>query len=169
MKCLVTGCLNCSNSNGNICTTCNNTAGYYNNATTNKCSTKCGDGIYVSATEGCDDNNTDSYDGCSAGCGVESNFGCSGSPSVCYYASSVVVSVDSQHMESVVCNTITFGLRITPPSATFAQSYVNWTNFISTPNASILQQNHTMSTYTSGILSVSFFLLNHLQNTTLLF
>ena len=68
--CNVVGCTNCSASNANKCTTCNNTMGYYNNATTNKCSSKCGDGILVSAHEECDDNNTDNYDGCSSTCTI---------------------------------------------------------------------------------------------------
>jgi hypothetical protein len=38
MLCNVTGCLNCSNTNVNRCTTCNNSMGYYNNGSTNKCS-----------------------------------------------------------------------------------------------------------------------------------
>ena len=42
--------------------------GYYNNASTNKCSTKCGDGIYVPANESCDDGNLINYDGCSSAC-----------------------------------------------------------------------------------------------------
>lgn len=92
-----------------------------------------------------------------------------GSPSKCVFASSVVLSVASQSMETVVCNTITFGVRFTPPTDTLAQNYINWTNFFTTPNASILQQNHTMTSYSSGVLSISFFMLNHLQNTTLIF
>jgi len=42
----------------------------------------CGDGI-VSSNEGCDDGNNTSGDGCSANCLVETNFTCSGQPSVC--------------------------------------------------------------------------------------
>ena len=74
--------------------------GYYNNVTTNKCSTKCGDGIPVSATEACDDGNLINYDGCSSSCAIESAFTCSGAPSVCYFSSSVIFSIDSQVKES---------------------------------------------------------------------
>lgn len=42
----------------------------------------CGDGS-VDAPEACDDANTDAGDGCSATCTVESNYLCTGSPSVC--------------------------------------------------------------------------------------
>ena len=81
IKCLVTGCLNCSSTNTNICTTCDNSIGYYNNTTNNKCYSKCGDGIYVAADEGCDDGNFINYDGCDAICQVENSFNCSRSPS----------------------------------------------------------------------------------------
>lgn len=72
-------------------------------------------------------------------------------------------------MESAVCNTITFGFRFNPASATFAQPYVNWTNFLLTPNESILTLNTSMFKYEAGVLSVSYFLLAHLQNQTLIF
>ena len=72
--------------------------GYYNNATTWKCSALCGDGIYVSAEEGCDDNNTVNFDGCSSTCTVEPGFSCSGSPSDCYYAQNPNITIDSQSM-----------------------------------------------------------------------
>ncbi len=39
----------------------------------------CGDGI-TGLTEGCDDHNTDGFDGCSATCAVERGWSCSGSP-----------------------------------------------------------------------------------------
>lgn len=42
----------------------------------------CGDGA-VQGTEGCDDSNTSSGDGCSAFCTVEPGYQCSGAPSVC--------------------------------------------------------------------------------------
>lgn len=98
IKCLVTGCTNCSSTNTSKCVTCNNTAGYYNNVTTGKCSTLCGDGIFVSATEGCDDGNLLNYDGCSSTCAVETSFSCSGSPSLCYFASTVSLALVSQQM-----------------------------------------------------------------------
>ena len=71
--------------------------------------------------------------------------------------------------ETVVCNTITFGLQISPASETFAQSYVSWDNFLSSPNDSILIKNTTMFNYSSGILSVSFWIMDDLQNKTLIF
>lgn len=44
----------------------------------------CGDGVISpSAGEQCDDNDTDSGDGCNAACQVEQGWICSGSPSVC--------------------------------------------------------------------------------------
>ena len=43
---------------------------------------QCGDGV-LQAGEGCDDGNTTGGDGCSAVCGVESGFTCSGAPSTC--------------------------------------------------------------------------------------
>ena len=96
IQCLVTGCTNCSYTNANKCITCNNTMGYYNNATTQKCSTKCGDGIPVAATQACDDGNLINYDGCSSICTIESAFSCSGAPSVCFFSSSVTFNIDSQ-------------------------------------------------------------------------
>ena len=42
----------------------------------------CGDGV-VDPGEGCDDHNNVNGDGCSATCGIESGYACSGSPSVC--------------------------------------------------------------------------------------
>ena len=42
----------------------------------------CGDGI-IKAPEICDDGNTSSGDGCSAACGVETTYSCTGAPSVC--------------------------------------------------------------------------------------
>lgn len=87
MICNVVGCAYCSTTNSNNCGVCNATLGYYITASQG-CTAKCGDGIIVSAVEQCDDNNTASYDGCSSTCTKETSFTCSGSPSVCYYASS---------------------------------------------------------------------------------
>jgi len=70
VHCYVTGCAYCSSTNSNVCAICNNSLGYYNDSATQKCKTQCGDGILVSATEACDDNNTLSYDGCSSTCTV---------------------------------------------------------------------------------------------------
>jgi cysteine-rich repeat protein len=42
----------------------------------------CGNGA-IEGTESCDDGNAASGDGCSATCGVEAGFGCSGTPSAC--------------------------------------------------------------------------------------
>ena len=78
--CKVVGCTNCSASNVNKCTTCNNSMGYYNSAGSNICSSQCGDGILVSAHEDCDDGNTDNNDGCSSTCTIETSFTCSGEP-----------------------------------------------------------------------------------------
>jgi MYXO-CTERM domain-containing protein len=43
---------------------------------------QCGDGV-VQTGEGCDDGNTAGGDGCSAVCGIESGFTCTGAPSTC--------------------------------------------------------------------------------------
>ena len=50
IDCLVVGCYNCSASDQNNCTTCNISAGYYNNAVNWQCDTLCGDGIFVIAS-----------------------------------------------------------------------------------------------------------------------
>ena len=134
MKCLVTGCKNCSASNDNICTTCDNSIGYYNDNSNNKCKTQCGDSIFVSATEQCDDGNNIDYDGCSSTCQTEPSVTCSGSPSACIFQTSVNVELNSQSIEVQACNTITFKFDIIPPSDTFAQSYVDWEGFLVTPN-----------------------------------
>ena len=44
----------------------------------------CGDGI-IASTEGCDDHNTASGDGCSSSCQVENGYTCTGQPSSCSY------------------------------------------------------------------------------------
>jgi cysteine-rich repeat protein len=46
------------------------------------CAPICGDGQLLGA-EACDDNDTDSGDGCSATCTIETGFTCAGAPSVC--------------------------------------------------------------------------------------
>ena len=80
------------------------------------------------------------------------------------------MSIDSQVKEASICNTLTFGFRFTPPTETFAQSYISWLNFLSTPNQSILVINSTDNiTYRDGVLYISYFLMAHLQNQTLLF
>lgn len=42
----------------------------------------CGNGL-IEGSESCDDNNIVSQDGCSASCGIEENFDCTGEPSFC--------------------------------------------------------------------------------------
>ena len=46
---------------------------------------------------------------------------------------------------------------------------MNWDNFLSSPNDSILVKNTTMFNYSSGILSVSYWIMDDLQNRTLVF
>lgn len=43
---------------------------------------RCGDGV-ISLREDCDDGDTDNGDGCSATCGIEPGYGCTGAPSTC--------------------------------------------------------------------------------------
>ena len=75
------------------------------------------------------------------------------------------MSIGSQVLEADICNTVTFGFTFEPPSETFAQGYVSWTNFLSTPNQSILVINDTGNvTYKDGVLYISYFLMTHLQN-----
>ena len=71
--------------------------------------------------------------------------------------------------ETIVCNTITFGVHISPVSDVFAQPYIVWDGFLSSPNDSILVLNSSMLNYTNGVLSVSYFILADLQNKTLIF
>ena len=66
VRCYVTGCAYCSDASSSICSICNLTIGYYLSG--NICVSKCGDGIITPAVETCDDNNTNSYDGCSSTC-----------------------------------------------------------------------------------------------------
>lgn len=48
------------------------------------CTTICGDGKWVPLTEGCDDGNNNSGDGCSSTCHIETGFYCTGNdPSSC--------------------------------------------------------------------------------------
>ena len=44
---------------------------------------ECGDGIIISPKEECDDNNTQSGDGCSPNCEIEEGYICTGNLSVC--------------------------------------------------------------------------------------
>lgn len=46
------------------------------------CNPICGDGL-IKGTEACDDSNTNSGDGCSNSCTVETGWTCSGTPSSC--------------------------------------------------------------------------------------
>ena len=115
--------------------------GYYNNGTNNKCSSRCADGIVVSAEEGCDDNNTDSFDGCSPTCAIEAGFECSGSPSVCFFQANAILTIKSQKMESVICNHVTFEVQLDPKATLLDQSYIDWDNFISTTNTSMMVEN----------------------------
>jgi hypothetical protein len=71
--------------------------------------------------------------------------------------------------ETVVCNTITFGISIDPPADIFAQPFIVWEHFLSTPNSSILVFNASMLGFSNQTLFVSFFLLDHLQNKTIIF
>ena len=43
---------------------------------------RCGDGV-ISLREDCDDGNNQNGDGCSASCGIEPGYGCTGQPSTC--------------------------------------------------------------------------------------
>ncbi len=61
----------------------------------------CGDGA-ISATETCDDGNTDPGDGCSAICSVETGFRCTGTPSRCDVE--VVTCGDGQVDGTEVCD-----------------------------------------------------------------
>ena len=98
-------------------------------------------------------------------------FECSGEPSLCSFVAIATINIASQNMESeaVACNTITFGIHIAPASDVFAQVGVSWDNFLSSPNASVLVANTSLTTYNLGILSVSYFLLSDLQNQLLIF
>lgn len=100
---------------------------------------------------------------------METAFTCSGSPSACYYASAPTFVHKDTVMETAVCNTVTFTFAIAPASATFAQPNVNWTDFLSTPNASAFIANTSMFEYADGNFSASFFLLADLQNLSLTF
>ena len=162
------GCINCSASDQNNCTKCDNNNGYFENTTTWKCSALCGDGILIVSQEECDDNNTDNYDGCSSTCTIEAGFECSGEPSQCYFIANAALSIEVLN-ETQVCNTITLGFQISPFSGIFDQSYITWDNFISSPNSSILSYNVSMTSYNNGTLSVSYFLMSYLQNQVLTF
>lgn len=68
-----------------------------------------------------------------------------------------------------MCDTITFTFQLTPVSNTFAQPYVNWTDFIVTPNTSLITLNASMVQYSSGKVSVSYSMRATIQNLTLTF
>ena len=125
----------------------------------------------MSGAEGCDDSNTNELDGCSSTCSVESGFGCSGEPSLCYFDANATLSLFSQGLEneSIACNTITFGFSIAPSSLIFTHPDIVWDSFISTPNTSIVLFNSSLLNYVSSVLYVSYELLADLQNQTLIF
>lgn len=64
----------------------------------------CGNGI-LNQGETCDDANTTAADGCSSACSIESNFSCSGAPSVCQSYTDVVKALaDTNHNGTVSDN-----------------------------------------------------------------
>ena len=71
--------------------------------------------------------------------------------------------------ESIACNTITFGLSLSPASDVYSRPDIAWDSFISTPNVSLVQLNSSLLNYSSGVLYVSYYLLADLQNSTLVF
>ena len=71
--------------------------------------------------------------------------------------------------ESVVCNTITFKIELSPKADLLDQSYIDWTSFISTPNSSIMDENQTMLSYSSGKISLSFYLKADLEGKKVVF
>jgi cysteine-rich repeat protein len=92
---------------------CSCISGYSDTGAT-VCSETCGDGIVFSAA--CDDGNTQSGDGCSSQCTVESNFTCStvgSGPSACFYVGNVTISV-SRVMKAEFENTAVIYIQVSP-------------------------------------------------------
>lgn len=169
VACTVTGCLYCEELDGSKCKTCNESMGYYINNVDKQCYFQCGDGILVPSDEQCDDNNTVTLDGCDGSCGVETHFSCdSSSPSVCSYASSVVVAFVKSTLETTVCNTLTLTFSITPASDTFGRSDIVWDTFLGY-NHSSLTVNTSMHNYASGQLNISYFLAPGVEGQTITF
>ena len=154
----MTGCKFCTELDGSKCATCDEANGYYINSVDKQCYYHCGDGIIVPSDESCDDNNTATLDGCDDNCNVESYFTCTGSPSVCKFASSATASYISAVMESDVCNTVTFRFGISPVAGAFGRSDIVWDNFLIPSDPSLLTINTSLTSYLNGQINLSYYL-----------
>ena len=71
--------------------------------------------------------------------------------------------------ESVACNTLTIEFAVSPAALVLEEPYILWNDFLSNPNQSLLWMNTSLTSYSGGILSLSYFMLGDLQNQTLIF
>ena len=71
----------------------------------------CGDGATTSG-ETCDDGNTISGDGCSSFCLIETNFACTGQPSVCEISVNYHITVDTIETNKVLCNRVSITFKM---------------------------------------------------------
>lgn len=71
--------------------------------------------------------------------------------------------------ESITCNTITMEFMLSPAALVLEEPYILWDDFLSSPNQSLLWLNSSLTSYSGGILSLSYFMLGDLQNQTLIF
>ena len=102
---------------------------------------------------------------------MEVGFSCSGAPSTCLFDYNASLTLSNQNIEnqSIICNTITFDMALSPAAPLFDLPEIDWTHFLYSPNFSLLYQNTSLTTYSNGTLTVSYFLLGDLQNSTLVF
>ena len=108
--------------------------------------------------EGCDDNNTDSHDGCSGSCLIESSFSCEGTPSNCTFTTNATLSVDQMFMKTSVCNVLKIVFEPLPSSSVFDRTDVKWEGFVTTANTSMIALMDNTTSYASGKATMSYFL-----------
>lgn len=88
------------------CWDCQVRTGWDCTGTPSVCSEACGNGV-ITISEDCDDGNTDSGDGCSAGCITESGWACRGKQSVCWKKSDVAGTNQITYAPRFFCSKLT--------------------------------------------------------------
>lgn len=124
---------------------------YYENVD-DICSEVCGDGVLLSLP--CDDGNTESGDGCSSKCALESGFKCTveNKTSKCTYSGKLNINLlKVEKIENF--NSGRFIFEFKPAISTL--NNMNWSNFV---NGSVPGANFTLtrSVYKNGKLYVNF-------------
>ncbi|CAD8138090.1 unnamed protein product [Paramecium pentaurelia] len=136
--------LYCSICDEGMCQECN--LNYYYDNLTFSCYSKCGDGILTSETEQCDDNNTNSGDGCSSICMIEYDWICIQNDECIYskYPELLINYLFQKNQYQYV------QIEFTQQLKRMSDTQIDYSNFIS---ATILQLDQTK--YNISIIPVS--------------